>query len=113
MKPINWTDEFPGAITVCDAKGIILYMNRKAGQVFKKYGGLKLIGQSMLDCHPEPARTKLLKMLKSRKSNTYTIEKQGIKKIIFQIPFYLKGRYKGFVELSIQIPSKMPHFIRK
>jgi len=112
MKYINWTDEFPGAITVCDAQGIILYMNRKAGEVSKKYGGLKLVGQSVLDCHPEPARTKLLKMLKTRKSNVYTIEKKGRKKIIFQTPWYAKGRYQGFVELSLEIPFKMPHFIR-
>ncbi|MBI5778731.1 MAG: PAS domain S-box protein [Planctomycetes bacterium] len=125
MKQINWSDEFPGAITVCDAKGIILYMNQKAGEVFKKYGGLKLIGQSVLDCHPGPARTKLRKMLKSHKPNTYTIEKKGRnerhkgamalrrQKIIFQTPWYLKGRYKGFVELSLEIPFKMPHFVRK
>ena len=112
MKLLNWIDEFPGAITVCDTKGIILYMNQKAGEVFKKYGVLKLIGKIMLDCHPEPARTKLCRMLKSRKSNVYTIEKKGIKKIIFQSPWYIKGRYKGFVELSLQIPPKMPHFVR-
>jgi len=112
MKHVNWSGEFPGAITVCDAKGIILYMNQKAGEVFKRYGGLKLIGQSVLDCHPTPARTKLFKMLKNRQPNVYTIEKKGIKKIIFQTPWYLKGRYKGFVELSLQIPSKMSHFKR-
>ena len=86
IKHINWSDEFPGAITVCNAKGIILYMNQKAGEVFKKYGGLKLIGKSVLDCHPEPARTKLLKMLKTRRHNVYTIEKKGMKKVIFQTP---------------------------
>lgn len=98
-------------------------MNYKAGKVFKKYGGLKLIGQSVLDCHPGAVRKKLVRILKSRKPNTYTIDlpassrarqagKKGIRKLIFQSPWYLKGRYKGFVELSFQIPVKMSHFIR-
>lgn len=112
MKQVNWSNEFPGAITVCDAKGIILFMNQKSGEVFKKYGGLKLISQNVLDCHPGLARKKLLRMLKSRKPNAYTIEKKGIKKLIFQSPWHVKGRYKGFVELALEIPSKMPHFVR-
>ena len=112
MEQVNWYNEFSGAITICNAKGIILYMNRTAGDVFKKYGGLKLIGQSVLDCHPVPARTKLLRMLKSRKPNVYTIEKKSVKKIIFQAPWYLKGKYKGFVEFSIEVPFKMSHFVR-
>jgi transcriptional regulator with PAS, ATPase and Fis domain len=112
MKQINWADGFPGAITVCDAKGIILYMNHKAGMVFKKYGGLEIVGQSVFCCHPEPAREKLRRMLKNRKPNVYTIEKKGIKKIISQTPWYFKGRYQGFVELSLEIPFKMPHFVR-
>ncbi|MEW6027354.1 MAG: diguanylate cyclase [Planctomycetota bacterium] len=109
---VNWTSEFPGAITVCDAKGTILYMNRKAVEVSQKYGGLKLIAKNVLDCHPGPARRKLALMLTTRKANVYTIEKKGIKKLIFQSPFYLKGKYKGFVELSLQIPFNMRHFVR-
>lgn len=107
MKQPRWADEFPGAITVCDAKGIILYMNEKACR-----GGVTLIGQNILDCHPEPALTKLRTMLKDRSSNCYTIEKKGIKKLICQSPWYESGRYKGFVELSLEIPFKMPHFVR-
>jgi len=112
MKQINWSDEFPGAITVCDNNGVILHMNQRAGDVFKKYGGLELIGQSVFACHPEPARTKLRRMIKAKKPNAYTIEKKGLKKLIFQSPWYLKKRYKGFVEISLEIPYKMPHFIR-
>ena len=28
----EWVREYPGAITVCDAKGFILYMNEMAGR---------------------------------------------------------------------------------
>lgn len=109
---MEWTNEFPGAITVSDADGIILYMNDKAVATFQKYGGATLIGRSLLDVHPEPSRTKLAKMYESRTPNTYTIEKNGVKKLIHQSPWYQDGAFRGFVELSIEIPFDMPHYIR-
>ena len=109
-----WFDNFAGAITVCDVEGIILYMNERSKKVFEKDGGSDLIGKNDLDCHPEPARGKLKDMLKTQATNCYTIEKKGVKKLIHQTPWYKKtGEYEGFVELSIEIPSEMPHFVRK
>ena len=34
----EWAKEMNCAVTVCDTKGIILYMNDKACQTFAKYG---------------------------------------------------------------------------
>jgi len=113
MSFASWIREFPGAITICNADGIILEMNDKAVETFKKDGGADLIGKNLLDCHPEPARSKLRDLMSSRKVNCYTIEKNGIKKMIYQSPWYKNGEYAGLVELSIEIPFEMPHFIRK
>jgi PAS domain S-box-containing protein len=110
-----WIKEFPAAITVCDEKGIILEMNDKAAKTFEKDGGrfAKLVGSNMLDCHPDPAREKTERLLAARVKNVYTIEKNGIKKMIFQSPWYKEdGNYAGFVELSLEIPFEIPHFIR-
>jgi hypothetical protein len=107
-----WAKEFPGAITVCDAAGIILEMNDKAAKSFETSGGYQLIGSQLLDCHPEPARTKFQHLLETRQANIYTIEKNGIHKLIYQSPWYQDGEYRGFVELSLEIPVEMPHFIR-
>lgn len=107
-----WIKSFPAAITVCDINGIILEMNDKAIDSFKEDGGEKLIGTNLLQCHPEPARTQLEKMLKTQRQNSYTIEKHGVKKLIYQTPWYDNGNYSGFVELSLPIPLSMPHFIR-
>lgn len=107
-----WLEEFPGAITVCDAHGIILEMNDRAAQSLQKDGGRALIGCSMLDCHPEPALSKVKKMLETQQPNIYTIEKQGIHKLIYQSPWFEGGEFRGFVELSLEIPADMPHFIR-
>lgn len=110
---LAWVHEFPAAVTVCDRQGIILSMNQKAADTFAKYGGSALLGQNALDCHPEPSRTKLLQLLESGSSNVYTIEKDGIKKMIYQSPWYQQGVYAGFVEISLPIPFEVPHFIRK
>jgi PAS domain-containing protein len=108
-----WTRELPAAITICDRDGTILDMNEKACRTFEKDGGRDLVGKNVLDCHPESARTKLKGMLSSGKSNCYTIEKKGVRKLIYQSPWYENGQYGGFVELSFEIPEKMPHFVRK
>lgn len=107
-----WIKEFPGAITVCDAEGIILDMNDKAAKSFEASGGVKLIGTQLLACHPEPARTKVQQLLETRQANVYTIEKNGIHKLIYQSPWYENGEYRGLVELSLEIPAEMPHFVR-
>lgn len=113
MNDSAWIEEFPAAITVCNPQGIILAMNEKSCTTFEKEGGANLIGTDVLICHPEPARTKLLALLESASSNVYTIEKAGIKKLIYQSPWYKDGKYAGFVELSLPIPNQIPHFVRE
>ena len=108
----SWVEEFPGAITVCDPEGIILEMNARSAETFQEDGGKELIGSNLLNCHPEPARTKLEKMMETRQANVYTIEKKGVKKLVYQTPWYQDGQYMGFVELIVEIPFQMPHFVR-
>jgi transcriptional regulator with PAS, ATPase and Fis domain len=111
MPSVNWAKEYPGAITVCDRQGIILFMNDKAIRVLSG-DGQSLVGKNVLDCHPEAARAKLAEMLATQQFNSYTIEKGGIKKLIHQTPWYENGCYMGFVELSIEIPFTMAHHVR-
>ena len=108
-----WAEELPLAITVCDLQGVGLEMNRRSAKTFAKSGGGRLLGKSMLDCHPGPALRKMKALLRSGKVNVYTIEKKGKKKLIWQGPWYKNGRRGGMVELSIELPAKIPHFIRK
>jgi transcriptional regulator with PAS, ATPase and Fis domain len=107
-----WLEEFPASIIVCDPQGIILEMNGTAAQSHEKDGGRALIGTNLLNCHPEPARSKVEHLLAERKANVYTIEKNGQKKIVYQTPWYENGEYAGIVELVFEIPFEMPHFIR-
>jgi transcriptional regulator with PAS, ATPase and Fis domain len=108
----NWIEECPAAITVCDADGTIVAMNEKAHLTFLKDGGRNLIGTSIFACHPETANVKIRKLLDSGESNCYTIEKNGVKKLIYQFPWREQGKLAGLVELSIEIPFVLPHFVR-
>lgn len=109
----DWTLGAAVAVTVCDRDGVILEMNEKARKTFEKSGGGELVGKNLLDCHPEPAKTKAREMLAKPYTNAYTIEKNGVKKLIYQTPWKKDGRYAGIVELSMEIPLDMPHFVRK
>jgi len=108
----DWAKEVPYAVTICDAAGIILDMNDRSVEVFAGDGGRTLIGTNLLACHPEPSRSKVVELLREQRSNIYTIEKKGIKKMIVQTPWYDNGKFGGLVELSIELPLEMPHFIR-
>ena len=41
-----------------------------------------------------------------------TIEKKGIHKVVCQMPWTVDGEYRGIVELVIETPAVMPHFVR-
>lgn len=112
MDHMNYLQEVPFAVTVCDKNGTILEMNEKSAITFAKDGGKDLIGQSLMDCHPEKARSMILGMIQSGSTNAYTIEKKGVKKLIYQCPWYQEGELGGLVEVSIEIPLDLPHFIR-
>ncbi len=110
---VNWMDGFSGAITVCDREGIIVYMNDFSINQFHKYGGSNLLGTNLLDCHPEPSKTKLREMLQKPVENTYTTEKNGVSKVITQKPWLQNGEFCGVVELSFELPADLVNHIRK
>ncbi len=112
MKESSWVKEFPAAITVCDEAGIILEMNERSRAAFAEDGGAALIGKNLLDCHTGTARDKVASLLETKTLNCYTIEKKGVKKLIYQSPWYEDGVYRGIVEISLPIPHRIPHFLR-
>jgi hypothetical protein len=105
----DYFKEFNAAVTVCDVEGNVIWMNDKSKLV--NHGDFT--GKSLLACHPEPAKTKLLDLMKNQNTNVYTIEKGNIKKMIFQSPWYENGIYAGIVEISMEIPFETPHYILK
>jgi transcriptional regulator with PAS, ATPase and Fis domain len=112
MDVINWADGLDVAITVSDKSGRIIYMNDKSASTFSKQGGKSLEGSNLRECHKPESWDKILRILDTGMSNCYTIEKDGVRKMICQAPWYQDGAVAGLVELSMVIPFAMEHFIR-
>ena len=45
-------------------------------------------------------------------TNVYTIEKNGVRKMIYQTAWRVDGVVGGLAEISMEIPAEMPHYIR-
>ena len=106
----DWTKEMNCAVTVCDKEGVIIYMNDKAKETFASNGNL--IGKSLIPCHNERSRAIIADLLATGGSNSYTIQKNGLKKMIYQTAWKEDGEVAGLVEISMVIPEDMPHYVR-
>ncbi|MBQ4355537.1 MAG: diguanylate cyclase [Bacteroidales bacterium] len=109
---LKYFQKAPISVTICDKDGKILEMSDKAIATLTR-DGKSLVGANLLDCHPEPARSKLVAMLQNHNVNAYTIEKNGVKKLIYQMPWYEDEVFAGYIELSMEIPFEMPHYVRQ
>lgn len=109
---MEWIQKLDGNVIVCNADGIIIYLNERALASYAKDGGAALVGQNLLDCHNERSREKILEIMRTHEKNVYTIEKLGKRKIIYQTPWMDGDTFCGIVELSLEIPEGMPHYVR-
>ncbi len=109
----DWVTSFPGAVTVADNTMVIRYMNDKAIATWADKGGADLIGKDLLACHNPKSKEMIAKLLESGGTNSYTVEKKGVKKFIYQSAYLdEQGKVAGLVELSMVIPESLPHFVR-
>lgn len=107
----KWADDMNCAVTVCDKDGVIVYMNKKSQETFNS-NGESMVGRSMIPCHSKHSQEKIYEMLSQGTSNSYTITKNGVRKMIYQTPWRENGEIKGLVEISMVIPEDMPHYVR-
>jgi len=109
---LEWFEDLPCAITVCDRRYKILYMNDMAAEATADDGGRALIGKSLMDCHPPKAREFLKEVMTSGRPNVYTVEKRGVKKMVYQSHWKKGGRLGGLVEVTFVLPKDIPHHVR-
>lgn len=107
----DWAKEMNCAVTVCDTEGVILYMNDKAKETFARHGDL--VGRNLMGCHNDRSRGIIRELLETGGSNAYTIEKAGVRKMIYQTAWKKEGKVSGLVEISMVIPQDMPHHVRQ
>ena len=99
-------DDAPGAVTVVDRQGVIVRMNPEAARYYAKSGGAALVGTNVLDCHPEPARSRVAAMLGTPYHNTYTTEKNGKRYFVTHTAWYADGEPAGIVEAIVDVSEE-------
>ena len=60
FKSILEADRAP--IVVCDLDHTIIYMNPSAIRRYEKWGGISLVGKSIMECHNEESRANIIKV---------------------------------------------------
>ena len=110
----EWAYGMNCAVTVVDTDCKIIYMNERSRHTFANRGGGDLIGHNIMDYHNDRSKEIIRRLLREGGSNAYTIEKEGLRKMIYQTVWHkADGSLGGLVELSMIIPEEMPHYIRK
>ena len=108
----NWAEKMDCAVTVCDTEGTVIYMNERSRATFNK-NGQSMVGRSMIPCHNERSQAIIRQMLTEGTTNCYTINKNGVRKLIYQTPWrHEDGSIGGLVEISIVLPEQMPNYVR-
>ncbi len=108
---LAWAEGTHCAITVCDLEGKVIFMNERSRATFDKEGHT-MLGKNLMPCHSAKSQEKIRHMIESDTVNCYTIDKQGVKKMIYQTPWRKDGKVCGMVEISMVIPQEMPHYVR-
>ena len=78
------------AVVLCDLAHTIVYMNPAAGERYAKYGGMALLGRSLLDCHLPRANEMIKKVVawfgESREHNLiYTFRNEKENKDVYMV----------------------------
>lgn len=106
----DWAKELNCSITVCDADGVIVYMNDMAVRQYARRGDL--IGKNLFDCHGARSAAIIRDLLRSGGTNSYTVEKAGLHKMVFQSAWKRDGVVCGLCEISMAIPASLSHHVR-
>jgi transcriptional regulator with PAS, ATPase and Fis domain len=109
---LEWFEQLPCSVIVCDRKYNVLYMNDKAAEDHADDGGRALVGTDLMNCHPPEAQAKLKEVLRSGRPNVYTTEERRKKKFVYQCQWKKGGRVGGVVQLVIELPRDVPHHAR-
>ncbi len=101
MKSI--VDQDRSAIVICNLKHEIIYMNPAAVKNYEKWGGEKLLGQSLLKCHNEESREKIEQVLAWFAASTehniiYTFYNEKKNKDVYMVALRDEGELIGYYE---------------
>lgn len=102
-----WAEELDCAVTVCDTAAVVCFQNARSRAV---NGDVR--GTSLIPCHNDHSQAIIGRLLAEGGKNVYTIEKRGVRKLIYQTVWRSGGTIRGLVEFSLELPEELPHYVR-
>ena len=96
-------DQDRSAVVICNLQHEIIYMNPAAVQNYAKWGGDKLVGQSLLECHAPESREKIRQVVawfaSSPDNNlVYTFHNEKQNKDVYMVALSKEGTLIGYYE---------------
>ena len=96
-------DKDRAAVVICNLKHEIIYMNQAAILNYEKWGGDKLIGKSLLDCHNQESREKIQKVIEWFEADeshniVYTFHNEKQNKDVYMVALRDGGKLIGYYE---------------
>lgn len=91
------------SIVICNLKHEIIYMNPAAAENYSKWGGDKLVGQSIMDCHNEESREKMRRVVEWFEESAdhniiYTFYNERQNKDVYMAALRSEGKLIGYYE---------------
>lgn len=91
------------AIVICNLKNEIIYMNPAAIVHYSKWGGEKLIGQSIMECHNAESQEKMKQVVEwfaasSEHNIVYTFYNEKQNKDVYMVALRSDGKLIGYYE---------------
>lgn len=96
-------DQDRSAIVICNLKHEIIYMNPAAIENNSKWGGEKLIGQSIMECHNAESQEKMKQVVEwfaasSEHNIVYTFYNEKQNKDVYMVALRSDGELIGYYE---------------
>lgn len=96
-------DQDRSSIVICNLNHEMIYMNPAAIKSYEKWGGEKLIGQSLLNCHNQESREKIEKVVawfaeSSEHNIVYTFHNEKQNKDGYMVALREEGNLIGYYE---------------
>lgn len=91
------------AVVICNLKHEIIYMNPAAVNSYQKWGGNKLLGKCLLDCHNPESREKIQQVVDWFKADenhniVYTFHNEKQNKDVYMVALRDEGELIGYYE---------------
>ena len=96
-------DQDQCAVVICNLKHEMIYMNPAAVKNYAKWGGDKLIGSSLLDCHSPESGSKIRQVIDwfaadESHNMVYTFHNDKQNKDVYMVALREEGKLIGYYE---------------